>query len=291
MHYLIGFMIALFIALTGVGAGTITVPVLVLFLGVPAPLAVGIGLTFAAAVKSILFPVQVAQRNVAWKTLGFMLLGGVPGVLAGSLFLKHLASIGSMNLLNSLLGAVLVTTAGFQMVSFFRPQTQSRTPYDRSPWLVWVMLPVGVEVGFSSAGAGALGSSALLTLTPLEPAKVIGTDIAFGFIVSLLGSGVHWFNGSADPGLLMQLVAGGAVGAVSGAMLSAHLPRRPLRLALLLWLLLLGGQFLFNSYKLWAAPHKVTLHQREPQLQSDGRGASSSEPRTVGAPRDHGVRL
>ncbi len=37
MEYVIGFFIALFIALTGVGAGTITVPVLVLFLGVPAP--------------------------------------------------------------------------------------------------------------------------------------------------------------------------------------------------------------------------------------------------------------
>ena len=31
MQYLIGFVIALFIALTGVGAGTITVPVLVCF--------------------------------------------------------------------------------------------------------------------------------------------------------------------------------------------------------------------------------------------------------------------
>ena len=35
MPYIIGFFIALFIALTGVGAGTVTVPVLVLFLGVP----------------------------------------------------------------------------------------------------------------------------------------------------------------------------------------------------------------------------------------------------------------
>ena len=44
MQYLIGFLIALFIALTGVGAGTVTVPVLILFLGVPAGVAVGIGL-------------------------------------------------------------------------------------------------------------------------------------------------------------------------------------------------------------------------------------------------------
>ena len=104
MQYLIGFAIALFIALTGVGAGTVTVPVLVLFLGVPAPVAVGIGLMFATAVKMILVPAQIARRNVAWRTLGFMLLGGVPGVILGSLFLKHLVNAGSQNLMNAMSG-------------------------------------------------------------------------------------------------------------------------------------------------------------------------------------------
>jgi len=32
-------------------------------------------------------------------------------------------------------------------------------------------LPVGAEVGFSQRGAGALGSAALLSLTPLEPRR------------------------------------------------------------------------------------------------------------------------
>ena len=63
MQYLIGFVIALFIALTGVGAGTVTVPVLVLFLGVPAVEAVGIGLMFSTAVKLILIPAQIARGN------------------------------------------------------------------------------------------------------------------------------------------------------------------------------------------------------------------------------------
>ena len=60
------------------------------------------------------------------------------------------------------------------------------------------MFPVGAEVGFSSAGAGALGSAALLSLTPLLPAQVVGTDIAFGFVVSLIGSGAHWFSHATD---------------------------------------------------------------------------------------------
>jgi uncharacterized protein len=267
MQYLIGFFIALFIALTGVGAGTVTVPVLVLFLGVPAPIAVGIGLTFSAAVKLILVPAQIIRGNIAWRTLGFMLLGGVPGVLIGSFFLKHLVTVGSQNLLNALLGAILVSTAAWQLVYSFRPMKQNRDTRDRSRWLPWLMLPVGVEVGFSSAGAGALGSAALLSLTPLLPAQVVGTDIAFGFIVSLIGSGAHWFARNPDPALLTHLIAGGAVGALSGTILSTRIPRRPLRLALWIWLLILGGQFLLNSYESAAlSPHPIASHFSQPHL-------------------------
>jgi len=133
MQYLIGFIIALFIALTGVGAGTVTVPVLILFLGVPAPVAVGIGLMFATAVKLILVPSQIIRRNVAWRTLAFMLAGGVPGVIIGSLFLKHLVTVGSQNLLNALLGAILVTTAAWQITNSFKPLKANADARDRSP--------------------------------------------------------------------------------------------------------------------------------------------------------------
>jgi uncharacterized membrane protein YfcA len=253
MHYIIGFIIALFIALTGVGAGTITVPILVLFLKVPAPVAVGIGLMFSTAIKLILVPAQILRRNVAWRTLGFMLLGGAPGVLVGSLFLRHLVTAGSQNLLNAILGAILVSTASWQLAFSMRPAKENRDPRDRSPLLSWLMFPVGAEVGFSSAGAGALGSAALLSLTPLAPAQIVGTDIAFGFAVSLIGSGAHWFSHAANPELLMELIAGGIFGAVSGTLLSTRIPRRPLRFALWVWLLILGGQFIFNSYHVWAA--------------------------------------
>jgi uncharacterized membrane protein YfcA len=253
MQYFIGFVIALFIALTGVGAGTVTVPVLVLFLGVPAPEAVGIGLMFATAVKLILVPSQILRRNVAWRTLGFMLLGGVPGVLLGSLFLKHLVTTGSQNLLNALLGAILVSTASWQIFNALRPAKENRDTRDRSALLSWLMFPVGAEVGFSSAGAGALGSAALLSLTPLAPAQIVGTDVLFGFVVSLIGSGAHWFSRAANPQLLIALIAGGVFGAITGTVLSTRIPRRPLRFALWVWLLILGGQFIFNSFHVWAA--------------------------------------
>jgi hypothetical protein len=255
MRYVIGFVIALFIALTGVGAGTITVPILVLFLQVPAPVAIGIGLMFSAAIKLILVPSQIVRRNVAWRTLGFMLLGGAPGVLVGSLLLKHLVSADSANLLNALLGVILVGTASSQLVLTLRPMKQNREPRDRSPLLSWLMFGVGAEVGFSSAGAGALGSAALLSLTPLLPAQVVGTDIVFGFIVSLIGSGAHWFTHASNPELLKQLIVGGVVGAIAGTLLGPRIPRRPMRIALWIWLLILGGELMFKSYQAWGAAH------------------------------------
>src|ERR1700752_2284861 len=124
MQYVIGFINALFITLTGVGAGTITVPILVLFLGVPAPVAVSIGLMFAAVVKLILVPAQIMRGNVAWRTLGYMLLGGLPGVLLGSFFLKHLMTAGSENLINAILGLILVSTATWQILFSLRPVRQ-----------------------------------------------------------------------------------------------------------------------------------------------------------------------
>ena len=112
---------------------------------------------FAVAVKAILVPTQIACRNVAWRTLGYMLLGGVPGVLVGALLLKHLVGAGSENTFNAILGVILVGTASWQIFYSFRPMQSNRNTRDRGPLLAWLMLPVGAEVGFSSADAGASG--------------------------------------------------------------------------------------------------------------------------------------
>jgi uncharacterized protein len=253
MEYAIGFIIAAFIALTGVGAGTITTPLLILFLGVPAPMAVATGLMFSAAVKLVLVPSQIARKQVSWRVLGFMLLGGLPGVLIGSLVLRHLDVHGPQLLLNGLLGGVLVLTALWQLFFSFRPTRTEAPPKDRIRLLPILMLGVGTEVGFSSAGAGALGTAALLSLTSLSPAQVVGTDIVFGFLLSLVGSGAHGFFHGTSSNLLRHLIVGGLAGVVLGTIAAGWIPKRPLRFALWIWLLIIGSQFIYtNAY---AASH------------------------------------
>jgi uncharacterized membrane protein YfcA len=247
MEYAIGFIIAVFIALTGVGAGTITTPLLILFLGVPASVAVSTGLMFSAAVKLVLVPSQIIRKQVSWRVLGFMLLGGLPGVLLGSFFMKRLATHGPQALLNALLGVVLVFTALWQIAFSFRPDRQEGPTKDRSYLLPWLMFPVGAEVGFSSAGAGALGSAALLGLTPLLPATVVGTDILFGFVLSLVGSGAHGFFSGTPTLLLRHLIIGGFFGVILGTVAAKWIPKRPLRFALWIWLLIIGTQFIYTQ--------------------------------------------
>src|ERR1700730_13562084 len=182
MVYLIGFLIALAIGLTGVGAGTLTTPLLILAVGLPARIAVGTSLIFDAVVKIITSPVYMARRQVDWRTLGFMLAGGVPGVLIGVFLLRGLDA----KLITGAIGVTIVVVALFNL---FRPTTEHRR--DRTKWRTLLARPIGTEVGFSSAGAGALGALSLLSLTKLSPTAVVGTDLVCGLVLSLIGGGVN----------------------------------------------------------------------------------------------------
>jgi hypothetical protein len=102
-------------------------------------------------------------------------------------------------------------------------------------------------VGFSSAGAGALGSLVLLNLTTLTPAEVVGTDMLFGLVVSVVGSGFHLSSGHYDAAILRNLLIGGLGGAFLGAWLSSILPAKPLRIALSLCLVGLGMQLCWRG--------------------------------------------
>ena len=122
-----------------------------------------------------------------------------------------------------------------------------RAVRDRSTWLPFLMLPVGAEVGFSAAGAGALGTIALFATTNLTTAEVVGTDVLFGLGLSLAGGGVQLSAGNYDSAILLRLVVGGAFGALLGANLTAFLPSRGLRVALSLWLMSLGIQLCWST--------------------------------------------
>ena len=248
MELIFGFLIAALIAMTGVGAGTITAPLLILFLHVPVPEAVGTALVYSAAVKLVVVPVQIVRRQVDWRTLGVMLLAGVPGVLLGVWFFDRIVRIQGQTLwLYLALGSMIVLSSGWHIYRHFRPSAKRGKRGNRPLWLALTMFPVGAEVGFSSSGAGALGTLALLGLTALDVPRIVGTDLSFGLCLSLIGGGLHLSQGGVDSALLARLIAGGVLGALAGTGIAPRIPARTMRLALSLWLFALGVQLCWQA--------------------------------------------
>jgi uncharacterized membrane protein YfcA len=248
MDFVIGFLIAVVIALTGVGAGVITAPLLILFLGVPVEVAVSTALAYSAIVKLIVVPVQMVRRQVNYRVLGFMLLGGLPGVIIGSIAFKQVAAHGPRSALYLVLGAIILFTSGWHIYRHFRPPGIARPTRDRSRLIGAIMLPIGAEVGFSSSGAGALGTVALLGMTDLTAAQVVGTDLAFGLSIALVGTGVHMIGGHYAGALLVKMAIGGVIGGIVGTGAAPKIPNRNLRLALSLWLTVIGVQFCYQAF-------------------------------------------
>jgi uncharacterized membrane protein YfcA len=248
IEFLIGFVVAIIIARTGVGASVVTAPLLILFLKVPVDIAVSTTLAYSAIVKFIVVPFQVARRQIDYRILGIMLLGGIPGVVFGSIAFKRVSAHGPKAALTFALGFIIVFTAAWHLYRHFRPSAINRpNSSGRAFWLAAVTLPIGAEIGFSSAGAGALGTVALLGLTNLTTTQVVGTDLAFGLVIAVVGSGVHLIGGHYSGALLVKLAAGGVMRCLVGSGAAPKIPNRSLRFALSLWLLFIGLQFCYQA--------------------------------------------
>jgi len=236
------------IAITGVGAGSLIAPLLILFLHVPVAEAVGTALIYSAAVKLVVVPVQIWKRRIEWKTLGLILATGIPGVAIGSLVFQRVAHNEANNFwLYLSLGLMIVVSSAWHIYRHFKPAGELARRTDSPAWLAAVMLPIGAEVGFSSSGAGALGSLALLGLTPLDVRKIVGTDLAFGLCLSVIGGTLHLHSAGLNSGLLVNLIVGGVLGGLVGTGLASHIPVRAMRLALSLWLLAMGVQLCWHA--------------------------------------------
>lgn len=240
MEILAGFLIALAIGITGVGAGSITAPILILFFHQSAADAVTTALVFGTVVKLIATPIYLSRGHVNFRVLKFFALGGLPAVVIGSLVLNSLDQKALSRPVLLIVGITVLTTAAATLWRSLTPKIAA-SPVALK-WLPWIVAPIGFEVGFSSAGAGALGTIVLMRYTSLLPAEVVGTDIAFGLLLSVFAGGIHASMSGVPWAILLKLLLGGIPAVLIGTQLISVLSPRKMRLALCLWLIYIGGQ-------------------------------------------------
>ncbi len=254
IHFLLGFLIALAVGLTGIGGGSFTVPALVLIVGLPAGEAVGTAFVFAGVLRLIAAPFYLLRQQVHSRYFRLMLTGAVPGLVLGIVALRILAKAGNSPVVIIVLGVLLALTSGVTFV----PRVQNRGfAVENSRWLPWLAFPIGIESGFSSAGAGALGTVLLLNYSEMSPAQVVGTDIVFGLVLAAIGSAVHWSFGSISTTILLQLLAGGVPGVVLGCLLARRVPAQKLKAVVAAVALAAGLQLVWSGTRAVAARHST----------------------------------
>ena len=244
MEIIRGFLIAAVVGLTGMGGGSFTTPVLVLLMGLPASIAVGTAMIFAAVLRFLAAPFYLARRQIHGRYLGLLLAGAVPGLLVGTWLLHYLYNESSKSLVLVIVGALLALSSAITFLPKLRNHDFARR---RGPWLSLLALPIGIETGFSSAGAGALGTVLMLNYSELPVPQVVGTDIIFGIVLAFIGGGFHLLWGSINTTVLLRLLVGGVPGVLFGCIFANKIPARQLRMAIAVIAIVLGVQLAWTG--------------------------------------------
>ena len=242
MNLLIGFLIAIAVGLTGIGGGSFTVPALLLLAGLTAGEAVGTAFLFAGVLRLIAAPFYLVGKQIHTRYLWLLLQGAVPGMLAGTWALRFLNRDAGSPVVILLLGVLLAASSSVTFIKRVQNPTFAGKNYR---WLPWLALPIGVESGFSSAGAGALGTVLLLNYSEMTPAQVVGTDLLFGLVLAVIGSAFHWSFGSISTPILFQLLVGGVPGVVLGCLLARKVPAHRLKTAVAMVAIFAGLQLVW----------------------------------------------
>ena len=246
-HVLLGFVIALAVGLTGIGGGSFTVPALLLIIGLPAGEAVGTAFVFAGVLRLIAAPFYVIGRHVHSRYFRLLLQGAVPGLVLGTLALRTMTRHESNPIVIVLLGIVLALSSSVTFI----PRAQNQNfAVKNARWLPWLAFPIGVESGFSSAGAGALGTVLLLNYSEMTPTQVVGTDIVFGLVLAVIGSVAHWTFGSIAAPVLLQLLAGGIPGVILGCLAARKVPAQKLKAVVALIAICAGLQLIWSGTRM-----------------------------------------
>ena len=244
MHYLVGFFIALAVGLTGVGGGSFTVPALVLLAGLTAGEAVGTAFLFAGVLRLIAAPFYLIGKQIHARYLWLLLQGAVPGLLVGTWVLRSLNRDAGNPAVILVLGLILAASS---IVTFFRRVQNPAFAAKNHRWLPWLALPIGLESGFSSAGAGALGTVLLLNYSEMPPSQVVGTDLLFGLVLAVIGSAFHWSFGSISTPILFNLLVGGIPGVVLGCLLAPKVPAHKLKAVVAVIAICAGMQLVWSG--------------------------------------------
>jgi uncharacterized membrane protein YfcA len=236
----LGFLTGLLVGLTGMGGGALMGPALILALGVPPVIAVGVDLVYSAITKLFGAAIHWRRGTVDPELAGLLLLGSLPGAFVGIALLALTRARGRDPdlVVTKVLGVALVIASLAMLVRLFSSGRRALN-LDRR-WLVAAGFVVGLFVGISSVGSGTLLVALLALTTSMPSARIVGTDLLHGVLLTAPAGAVHAWLGHVDVGLTVTILAGSIPGVLLGTRLSVWSPEWLLRPVLAVVLMTAG---------------------------------------------------
>jgi uncharacterized membrane protein YfcA len=239
---LFGLGVGILIGLTGIGGGSLMTPLLVTVLGVAPVVAVGTDLTYSAITKSVGGYRHLRKGTVDLGVAKWLAYGGIPGVAIGVALLDRLhATYGHSFdhlLIACLAGALVLVAVAVIVRTFVIPkldlrERESFTFTRRSRALASALgLVLGVILGLTSVGSGALIGVAMMLIFRLRPQRVAGSSVFLAALLLAVGAIAHIASGNVNYVLMANILIGSVPGVVIGTHFVDRVPERALRVVL-----------------------------------------------------------
>ncbi len=248
-----GFVVGLMVGLTGVGGGALMTPLLILLFGVKPTTAVGTDLAYATITKSVGAFEYIRRGQVNFPYIRWLIVGSVPSSLFAVFVLMprfEQAGVDVEALTAHALGVMLVTVGVISAIEhrFFAGRLRDSTIIRsdavqrryKEPILVIGGIFIGLAVGLTSVGSGAVLMAILLLVSELSVLVLIGTDLVHATILLGAAGAAHFVRGNVEVDLVAALLVGSIPGIWIGSRLAQRVPTTPLRYALAALLVVTG---------------------------------------------------
>jgi uncharacterized membrane protein YfcA len=231
-----GLGVGVLIGLTGIGGGSLMTPLLILFAGVQPVVAIGTDLAYGAITKTVGGWRHLRSGTVDLGVSKWLAVGSVPGSIAGVLLVDALHDRYGDGFDTTLLGLVaaalfIVAFTVLGRALFGVPRERHSVPLTSRAKVgaAGIGLVLGVILGMTSVGSGALVGLALIMVFRLTPHRVVGTDVFHAALMLWAAGLTHLFVGNVDLTLMTNILIGSLPGVWLGTALMARVPAAALR--------------------------------------------------------------
>jgi uncharacterized membrane protein YfcA len=234
-----GFGVGILIGLTGIGGGSLMTPLLVLFAGVHPVVAIGTDLAYGAVTKTLGGWRHLRKGTVDLGVSKWLAVGSVPGALIGVWLLNRLHDAYGSSfepvLLIAIAVVLLVVALSVLGRALVMPKLVARERHaivqTRRTKIQAVVIGavLGLVLGVTSVGSGALIGLALILVFKLTPHRVVGTDVFHAAILLWAAALAHLVSGNVDFLLMATILVGSLPGVLVGTHLVTRVPANGLR--------------------------------------------------------------